>query len=108
MAKEFLITEYRGQDELVKIHLELQLQNGALSSNQSMLYLSIGIVKAVVALHNFLMFQESILPRHERRYCPSGFVDSEEKNTDIETGACKEDVNKDTGCHPFLNPNKKW
>ncbi|XP_046860906.1 protein ALP1-like [Xenia sp. Carnegie-2017] len=57
----------------------------------------IGIVKAVVALHNFLMFHESTLPRHERRYCPPGFVDSEEKNADIVPRAWREDVNKDTG-----------
>ncbi len=44
---------------------------------------SIGITKAVVALHNFLMLNESTLPKHERRYCPPGFVDSEDKNADI-------------------------
>ena len=67
---------------------------------------SIGITKAVVALHNFLMLHESTLPRHERRYCPPGFVDSEDNNAEIVPGAWRTDVGKDTGHEPLTQPKK--
>ena len=38
----------------------------------------IGITRDVVALHNYVMFHESSLPRDERRYCPPGYVDTED------------------------------
>ena len=57
----------------------------------------VGITRAVVALHNYLMFHESSLPRDERRYCPPGYVDTEDKNANVVYGAWRGDVMKDTG-----------
>ncbi len=57
----------------------------------------VNITKAVVALHNFLMLNETSLPRHERRYCLPGFIDSEDK------GGWRSEVEKDTRHHPVQN-----
>ena len=57
----------------------------------------VGITRAVVALHNYLMLHESSLPRDERRYCPPGYVDTEDKNASVVYGAWRGDVMKDTG-----------
>ena len=61
----------------------------------------IGISKAVEALHNYLMFHESSLSGDERRYCPPGYVDAEDKNANIVPGAWRGDVEKDTGHLPL-------
>ena len=66
----------------------------------------IGIAKAVVAFHNYLMLNESKLPRHERRYCPPGFVDSEEKNADIVPRGRRKDVGRDI-VHRSLNQRQQ-
>ena len=65
----------------------------------------VGITRAVVALHNYLMFHESSLPRGERRYCPSGYVDTEDRNANVVHGAWRCDVMKDTG-HLSLEQSK--
>ena len=62
---------------------------------------SIGITKAVVALHNYLMLHESTLPKDERRYCPPGYVDAEDKDANVVPGAWRADVGKDTGHLPL-------
>lgn len=39
------------------------------------------LFKALVCLHNFIMMGEEGLPVHNRRYCPSDYVDREEDYT---------------------------
>ena len=70
------------------------------------------IAKAVVALHNFLMLMETSLPRHERRYCPPGFTDSEDKEANFIPGGWRSEVDRDIEYLPVAtsgnrNPCKK-
>lgn len=37
------------------------------------------ITKAVCALHNYLMLEEFGIPNPSKRYCPAGFVDTEDR-----------------------------
>ncbi len=63
----------------------------------------VNITKAVVALHNFLMLNGISLPRHERQYCPPGFIDSEDKDANVIPGGWRSEVEMDTGHHPVQN-----
>ena len=60
----------------------------------------VNITKAAVALHNFLMLNETSLPRHERRYCPPGFIDAEDKDANVMPGGWRSEVERDTGHQP--------
>ena len=59
------------------------------------------IIKAVVVLHNFLMAHESSLPVDARKYCPVGFVDTEDAEANVTAGAWREHVLNDTGLCPL-------
>ena len=62
----------------------------------------VDVTKAMVALHNYLMLHETTLPRNERRYCPPGFVDAEDKSAKILPGAWRADVERDTGYQSII------
>ena len=64
-----------------------------------------GITKAVVALHNYLMLHESSLPRDERRYCPPGCTDADDKNANAIPGAWRGGIEKDAS-HLLLTVSK--
>lgn len=37
------------------------------------------ITKAICALHNYLMLEEFGIPNPSKRYCPAGFLDTEDR-----------------------------
>ena len=47
------------------------------------------------------MLHESSLPRDERKYCPPGYADAEDKNANVVPGAWRDDIEKDTGHLPL-------
>ena len=49
------------------------------------------------------MLNETSLPRHERRYCPPGFIDAEDKDANVIPGGWRSEVERDTGHHPVAN-----
>ena len=58
------------------------------------------------------MFNETTLPRNERRYCPPGFADSEDEEANFIPGGWRNDAANDTGYYPVeagrnRNPCKK-
>lgn len=46
------------------------------------------------------MFNETTLPRNERRCCPPGFADSEDKEANFIPGGWRNDAANDTGYYP--------
>ena len=95
MCKKRIHLEFRQPDGIFKCPIDAIPQH------------FIGITKAVVALHNYLMIHESTLPRDERRHCPPGYVDAEDKDANIFPGAWRADVGKDTGHLPLTQSKKR-
>lgn len=57
------------------------------------------IVKATLVLHNFLQKSEEEIPTEERRYCPTGFVDTVDEEGNLRLGTWR-DVGMGDGLLP--------